>query len=214
MSISDTLREALLASGLTPYRLAKLAGTTPPVVTRFINGERDLRLATAAKLAEALGLELLAKAKRRGKGGAPVVPDAAAKAERERLTQARRLIHKAGRLIGQATRPKPPRAAERVTPAASEGPAAPDFAALFATAFDRLDDAAGAHNFTSLVELRQALTEYRVDRSTFDAGLAELRRAGLYTLAGAEGRHGVTDEEMDAGILEDGSLLLYVSRRV
>jgi hypothetical protein len=32
--------------------------------------------------------------------------------------------------------------------------------------------------------------------------LTDLRRAGLYTLAGAEGRHGLTDEEMDAGILD------------
>jgi hypothetical protein len=44
-----------------------------------------------------------------------------------------------------------------------------------------------------------------VERSTFDAGLDELRRA--------EGRHGVSDAERDAGIREVRTLLLYVSRK-
>jgi hypothetical protein len=52
-----------------------------------------------------------------------------------------------------------------------------------------------------------------VERTTFDAGLEELRRAGRYTLSGAEGRHGVSDAERDAGICEVGTLLLYVSRK-
>ena len=62
-TVSDVLRDAIEQSGLTHYRLAKLVGTTPPVVTRFVTGERDLRLGTAAKLAEVLGLELVKKRK-------------------------------------------------------------------------------------------------------------------------------------------------------
>ncbi|HTU22540.1 MAG TPA: hypothetical protein VMG10_31165 [Gemmataceae bacterium] len=52
-----------------------------------------------------------------------------------------------------------------------------------------------------------------VERAAFDAGLQDLRRARRYTLSAAEGRHGLRAEEQDAGIHEDGSLLLFVSRR-
>jgi hypothetical protein len=87
----------------------------------------------------------------------------------------------------------------------------PDFARAFDEAFQRLDRQRGAHNFVSLVELRPAVP---VDRPTFDARLQELRRAGRYTLSAAEGRHGISPAEQEAGIPEDGALLLYVSRRL
>ncbi len=86
-----------------------------------------------------------------------------------------------------------------------------DFAASFTAAFDRIDRERGSHNFVSLVLLRQAVP---ADRAAFDAGLRELRVAGRFTLSGAEGRHGLTAEEQAAGIREDGSLLLYASRKV
>jgi hypothetical protein len=41
-----------------------------------------------------------------------------------------------------------------------------------------------------------------------------LRRAGRYTLSTAEGRHGLSPEEREAGIHEDGATLLYVSRKL
>jgi hypothetical protein len=85
-----------------------------------------------------------------------------------------------------------------------------DFSRAFGEAFDRLERQRG-HNFVSLVELRQAV---RADRPTFDAGLQALRRAGRFTLSAAEGRDGISPEENLAGIREDGSLLLYVSRRL
>ncbi len=50
-------------------------------------------------------------------------------------------------------------------------------------------------------------------REPFDSGLRKLRIGGRYTLSAAEGRHGVSPEERAAGIVEDGSLLLYVSRK-
>lgn len=57
MSIAEQLRAAIEASG-TAYRAAKDSGVDVTIVQRFLNGERDLRLATAARLCEALGLEL------------------------------------------------------------------------------------------------------------------------------------------------------------
>jgi hypothetical protein len=99
-----------------------------------------------------------------------------------------------------------PRSPERVEPA--KPPI--DFAAAFAQAFDKLDRERGAHGLVSLVWLRQ---EIPVGRAQFDEGLNALRRAGLYTLTAAESRSGITPEEREAGIFEQGSLLLYVSRR-
>jgi hypothetical protein len=90
-------------------------------------------------------------------------------------------------------------------------PPAGAFAAAFDEAFQRLDRQKGSHNFVSLVDLRRALP---MDRQTFDAGLRNLRQAGRYSLSGAEGRHGVSLEQQEAGIVEDGSLLLYVSRKL
>ena len=56
--LADELKQAITDSGLTAYALAKRAGTSPDVITRFVSGERDLRLETAGKIAAALGLGL------------------------------------------------------------------------------------------------------------------------------------------------------------
>jgi hypothetical protein len=69
----------------------------------------------------------------------------------------------------------------------------------------------GGHNFVSLAELRAALP---MPRDLFDRGLQQLRSAGSYGLSSAEGRHGLTAEEQAAAIVEDGTLLLYVSRKL
>jgi transcriptional regulator with XRE-family HTH domain len=58
--ITDTLRAAIKASGLTHYALAKVTGVTAGQLDRFMSGERDLRLNSAAAIAAALGLELRA----------------------------------------------------------------------------------------------------------------------------------------------------------
>ena len=83
-------------------------------------------------------------------------------------------------------------------------------AADFDSAFDRLDRQKGSHNLVNLLELRRAVP---MDHAAFDAGLQQLRRDGRYTLSAAEGRHGVTPEERAAGIVEEGALLLFVSRK-
>ena len=56
--IDETLREAIRGSGMTHYALGKEAGVAPAQLDRFVSGERDLKLATAARVAEALGLVL------------------------------------------------------------------------------------------------------------------------------------------------------------
>lgn len=56
--IVETLREAIRRSGRTHYALGKAAGVAPAQLDRFVAGERDLKLATAGKVAGALGLEL------------------------------------------------------------------------------------------------------------------------------------------------------------
>lgn len=57
--IDAELRKQIEKSGVTVYALAALADVTPQQVGRFVRGERDITLATAAKLAQALGLELV-----------------------------------------------------------------------------------------------------------------------------------------------------------
>ena len=84
------------------------------------------------------------------------------------------------------------------------------FAEVFGRAFEELDRRGGAHNFVSLVDLRAQLP---MARAAFDAELQKLRLAGRYGLSSAEGRHGLTPEERAAAIMEDGALLLYVSRK-
>jgi hypothetical protein len=105
---------------------------------------------------------------------------------------------------------RPPVLPQPRTPPSEPKPAPMDFAHRFDEAFVRLDRERGGHNHVSLVELRRAVP---MERAAFDAGLQHLRRAGRYTLSAAEGRHGLRADEQDAGIAEEGSLLLFVSRR-
>lgn len=58
LNISQQLANAIRESEMTHYALSKLSGVAPHVIDRFVSGERDIRLATAAKLANALGLTL------------------------------------------------------------------------------------------------------------------------------------------------------------
>ena len=57
-SIVHQLRAAILASGKTKYRISQESGVTPATLNRFMNGQRDLKLESAAKLCQSLGLEL------------------------------------------------------------------------------------------------------------------------------------------------------------
>lgn len=57
-SLSETLKQAIRNSDQSEYQIAKSAGVSQIVISRFLSGERDIRMATADKLAQALGLKL------------------------------------------------------------------------------------------------------------------------------------------------------------
>lgn len=57
-SPSEALKRSIRASNMTVYEIAKRAGVSQIVISRFLSGERDIRMATADKLAEVLGLKL------------------------------------------------------------------------------------------------------------------------------------------------------------
>ena len=65
-NVDEQLRRAIAkncpmsGAGESYYALAKRAGVSGEQISRYMAGERDLRFATAAKLADALGLELVA----------------------------------------------------------------------------------------------------------------------------------------------------------
>ncbi len=58
--LSEPLREAITNSGKSVRRLAKDAKVSAIVLQQFLDGERDLRLATAERLALILKLRLVA----------------------------------------------------------------------------------------------------------------------------------------------------------
>jgi hypothetical protein len=60
-----TLRKAIEADPRTINAIAVEAGLSAAAVWRFVEGERGLSLASAAALADALGLELLQTKQRR-----------------------------------------------------------------------------------------------------------------------------------------------------
>ncbi len=59
--LPEKLRAAIRKTGKSVYQVAKDSGVAHPVILRFLSGERDIRLETAEKLAQSLGLELKQK---------------------------------------------------------------------------------------------------------------------------------------------------------
>jgi len=55
-AISDALRAAIQASPRSIYQIGRDSGISQIVVSRFLSGERDIHLATADRLAKALGI--------------------------------------------------------------------------------------------------------------------------------------------------------------
>jgi len=91
-------------------------------------------------------------------------------------------------------------------------PVTRDFAREFQREFERLDRASGNNNYVLLHDLRRALPD--IERAEFDSRLKELRLAKLFTLDSPDGRHvRLTPEQLDAGIREGSSNLVYVARR-
>ena len=57
-NIEQQLLRALLGSAMSRYQIAKNSGLSQAQLSYFVNGKRSLTLPAAAKLAQALGLEL------------------------------------------------------------------------------------------------------------------------------------------------------------
>jgi transcriptional regulator with XRE-family HTH domain len=63
-SLNDQLRDAIERSDKTRYRISLESGISQAVLSRFVNGQSDLTVATAEKLCESIGVELILKAKK------------------------------------------------------------------------------------------------------------------------------------------------------
>jgi transcriptional regulator with XRE-family HTH domain len=64
-SLGARLRDVIASRGLTAYAVGKLAGVNTSIVQRFLDGTRDMRLETADRIAQALGLRLVEVAGRK-----------------------------------------------------------------------------------------------------------------------------------------------------
>ena len=59
--LSEQLRTAIAASGVSCYRIAKDTGVDKAVLSRFVNGQAGLSLETVDQVGQYLGLSLVAK---------------------------------------------------------------------------------------------------------------------------------------------------------
>jgi DNA-binding phage protein len=64
--LAAQLREAIEASGLTAYAIAKVSGVDSGILYRFLAGERDLTLDTTSRIAAVVGVRFT-KPRRRPK---------------------------------------------------------------------------------------------------------------------------------------------------
>jgi len=60
--LTDALKRAITESGMSMKALAKAAGVQRMSISRFMDGQRSLRLVAADRLAEYLGLALTKRA--------------------------------------------------------------------------------------------------------------------------------------------------------
>ena len=58
---SEVIRQAIRERGLSQREIARVTGVAQPIISRFMSGERTLRMDTASVLIHYLGLELAAK---------------------------------------------------------------------------------------------------------------------------------------------------------
>ena len=59
MAMSDVVRQAIEASGLSLAELERRAGLSPAQLSRFVRGERTITLESVEKLAEVLRLRMV-----------------------------------------------------------------------------------------------------------------------------------------------------------
>jgi transcriptional regulator with XRE-family HTH domain len=82
-TLTYQLREIVASRGLTAQALGQMAEVDPGVISRFLNGRRDIRMETADRLALALGLRLTELARPTGR----VRPAKVARPARTRVEQ-------------------------------------------------------------------------------------------------------------------------------
>lgn len=61
LHLGDQMRRHIRDSGLTCYRICKTTGIAEAVMSRFMTGRGGLRLSGMEKVADLLGLELVAR---------------------------------------------------------------------------------------------------------------------------------------------------------
>ena len=64
--VSDQIRRAVEASGVSRYRIAQATGIKQSTLSRFMAGTGGMTVETLDKLAEYLGLEIVVKGKAKG----------------------------------------------------------------------------------------------------------------------------------------------------
>lgn len=62
--IEQKLREAIIKSKMSRYKISQLSGVGEAQLSLFVNGKRTLTLTSAGKVAEVLGLDLKPKKKK------------------------------------------------------------------------------------------------------------------------------------------------------
>jgi plasmid maintenance system antidote protein VapI len=67
LKVVQQLKDAIRATGLTHRDIARAADIGPDILSRFMSGQRDLTLKTAARICRAVGLELTPEKKPKGK---------------------------------------------------------------------------------------------------------------------------------------------------
>jgi plasmid maintenance system antidote protein VapI len=58
-ALDDQLRDAIADDDRTPYGLARDSGVDERVIRRFLARQRDVTMGSAARIAEALGMQLV-----------------------------------------------------------------------------------------------------------------------------------------------------------
>lgn len=68
MSLQEAIKNAILSSSMTQYRICKLSDIENSVLSRFMRGQGSLTLTTTEKLCEVLNLKLVGKRNHRCSG--------------------------------------------------------------------------------------------------------------------------------------------------
>ncbi len=67
-SLSDEIREAVAASGMSRYAIAKALGIAESTMSRFVHGQNGLSMEYLDRLAELLGMHIVVRPKQEQRG--------------------------------------------------------------------------------------------------------------------------------------------------